>query len=239
MIYAGNWKLHFSPKQSQEFLQELNQASQASEREEIVLFPMASSWVVFSDKNDIKWGAQNICSAASGAFTGENSPQVLKELGGSFALIGHSERRVLFKESDEWIHKKIEACEEFGLQPVLCIGETESERKSGQTQDVLRKQLDSVVLNQFKAPQFILAYEPVWAIGTGLTPTVEEVQETFAFLNAELKSRLPPTCAFQIWYGGSVKPDNAKDLKQVGHLSGFLIGGASLKVKDLLSIVRA
>lgn len=239
MMYAGNWKLHSSPSESREFLSQLNSSSTDHEKSAVVIFPMASSWTVFAEQKWLKWGGQNIHPQTTGAFTGENSGKVLRELGGEYALIGHSERRALFGENGEFLRSKLESSETLGLRPVLCVGETLDERRNQQTFKVLAQQLDDFDLKAVKGPQIVLAYEPVWAIGTGITPTLQEVDETCQFLIEELKQRLASRIDFQVWYGGSVKPENAAELKTVKSISGFLIGGASLKVEDLLSIIRA
>lgn len=235
-IFAANWKLFKSPKETREFFAQFKeQASKATG--ELVFFPSAISLEAASatlNGTAIKWGAQNCYSQAQGAFTGENSAQVVKELGGSYVLIGHSERRKIFGEEDTLIAEKVNFVQSLNLIPMLCIGETLEERESKKTFRVLETQLLLGLAKVDKSKPLVIAYEPVWAIGTGKVATPEQVAETHTDVFNILKSLGLETSP--ILYGGSVKPDNASGLIKQPHVDGFLVGGASLDVKSFIEI---
>lgn len=243
-ICAGNWKLNKSPSDTRAFLAEWSSVAQPAEGVEVVIFPPAYDLSVFSEKaGSIKFGPQNICFAKEGAFTGEISPDVVKSMGSTYALIGHSERRTIFGESDELIAKKIQAALAAELIPMLCIGELLEERKANKTEKVLLRQLReglALVKEHFTGAKgivpLVVAYEPVWAIGTGLVATPEQAEEAHAFIRAQL-NELIGTDDVSILYGGSVKPDNAAGLRAKPNIDGFLVGGASLKVTDFKGIL--
>jgi triosephosphate isomerase len=180
----------------------------------------------------IAWGAQNISEHAQGAYTGEVSAAMVKEFGGHYAIVGHSERRQLYRESDAQVAAKFVAAVTHGVTPILCVGETLEEREAGRTEEVVARQLDAVV-NKDEFSRAVLAYEPVWAIGTGRTATPEQAQAVHAFLRRKLPSGTP------ILYGGSVKPQNAAAIFAMPDVDGGLIGGASLVAGDFLAIARA
>ena len=239
-IFAANWKLQKSPRQARDFFSELLKNNE-SQKAKMIFFPSAISLEATSqalNATDIEFGAQNCFFEEKGAFTGENSAAVVKELGGQWVLIGHSERRTLFHETDQEISKKIKLSHQLGLKPMLCIGETLEQRQARQTREVLKRQMKLALDSQDKTKFFVMAYEPVWAIGTGVVATAEQVRETHAWINEDLLefgfSQRPP-----LLYGGSVKAENAKELGQIPYVDGFLIGGASLEVKSYLDIVRA
>lgn len=240
-ICAGNWKLNKSPKESAEFLSELMEAVSVEDLKSFIVFPPASNWFVFSAQEKIKWGAQNTYCESSGAFTGENSPQTLKEMKGQFSLVGHSERRHIFLESDDLIAKKVKSLQVYGIIPMLCVGETLSEREAGQTENVIKRQLESVLNVIPKGSALYLAYEPVWAIGTGKVASPEQARQAHEFLRNILRDAWGegPAQAVPILYGGSVKPDNAKELGMQNDIDGFLIGGASLTVDNFTGIFKA
>ena len=190
----------------------------------------------------VQWGAQNVSERSNGAFTGEVSVSMLREFSCASVIVGHSERRTLFGESDAQVAAKALAAFEGGVKPVVCLGETLEERESGRTAEVVRRQL-SVVIDRLGVrgmESAVLAYEPVWAIGTGRTATPEQVQEVHALLRAQL-AELDAGCAagMQILYGGSVKAANASELFALPDVDGGLIGGASLVAKDFLGICDA
>lgn len=190
----------------------------------------------------ISLGAQNLYLGAKGAFTGEVSGPMLKELGCQYVLIGHSERRSIFKENLEMIAAKFKAAQEAGLIPILCIGETQQERESGQTEAILKTQLESVInvvgIDAFK--QAVIAYEPVWAIGTGLTATPEQAQAAHAFIRQLIKqNKVDIAETIRILYGGSMKADNAANLLAMPDIDGGLIGGAALDAGSFLKICEA
>lgn len=240
MICAANWKMNKTPAEAKTFMEELRTELKPLEASSVVILPPAlclQTVIDLANSMKVPVGGQACDWHQSGAYTGENSPQVLAAMGAVFCLVGHSERRQLFGENDERVARKAKAAQEAGLTPIICIGESAAERQSAQTESVLARQL-TVGLSElnWQKPMW-LAYEPVWAIGTGLVATVEQVQETHRYilkLTAERHS-VKPT----LLYGGSVKPDNAGGLKKLDVVDGFLIGGASLEVKSLLGILRA
>lgn len=196
---------------------------------------------VISDSR-VLLGAQNVSEQAQGAFTGEVSTSMLQDIGCKYVLVGHSERREIYGETDELIAKKFAVAIEQNLIPVLCIGETLQERQNGATEQIIEQQLDAV-LNESGVQSFakaVIAYEPVWAIGTGETATPEQAQEVHAFIRGKLNALdASVASAVQILYGGSVKPDNAETLFSQQDIDGGLIGGASLKAQDFVAICQA
>lgn len=209
-------------------------------KDEVVFFPSAFCIEAASESlraTSYKWGAQNTYFQLQGAFTGENSAAAVKDLGGHYILIGHSERRKIFKESDEWIAEKVSFVQSLGLTPMLCIGETLQERESGQTRQINEQQLKMGLAKAHAAKPLVVAYEPVWAIGTGKVASPEQVAET----HSEIKKILS-SLGFKsvpLLYGGSVKPDNSKSLLSIPDVDGFLVGGASLEVDSFLAIVNS
>jgi triosephosphate isomerase len=188
-------------------------------------------------------GAQNMYIEKEGAYTGEISPNMLKSAGCGYVILGHSERRQYFKETDEFINKKAKKAFEFGLIPIICIGETLEQREQGITQDVIGKQVRAVLdgLSSAQVTKLILAYEPVWAIGTGKTATPAQAQEVHAFIR-NLVSKLYDVATAQalvIQYGGSVKPENARELLHQLDIDGALVGGACLKADSFTAIIKA
>ncbi|HEY8271034.1 MAG TPA: triose-phosphate isomerase [Pseudobdellovibrionaceae bacterium] len=246
-IFAANWKLFKSPKETREFFSLWGEAAQASlggSKNEVVFFPSAISLEAagsaieglktkYKLSYNLRFGVQNAYFQAQGAFTGENSAAVVKELGGKYVLIGHSERRQLFAEKNELLADKVSFTQGLGLIPMLCIGETLQERDSEKTYDVLKAQLSEGLSKADQAKSLVIAYEPVWAIGTGKVATPEQVQETHKDVFEILKV-LGFTAP--ILYGGSVKPDNAAGLIQLPYVDGFLVGGASLEVASFQKI---
>ena len=235
MIIAGNWKMHKGPKEAREFLSFLK-GQGFDKSSKVLLFPPAYCWETFASHSSVQWGAQNIYHEDTGAFTGENSPEVLSSLGAGYALVGHSERRHVFGETEEAVHKKVQSLYAKDLTPVLCIGETLKERERGKTFDRVQQQIISAGLQAHKA--LILAYEPVWAIGTGQVATVEQAQEVHHYLRQFLKEKWGEafSVATPILYGGSVKVENAKALAAAADIDGFLIGRGSLEAQNFLEI---
>lgn len=235
-IFAANWKLFKSPKETREFFNQFKEVS-GKATGELVFFPSAISLEAASASlagSTIKWGAQNCYFQAQGAFTGENSAQVVKDLGGSYILVGHSERRKIFGEGDSLIAEKVAFTQGLGLVPMLCIGETLEEREAAHTYRVLEIQLELGLAKADKSKPLVIAYEPVWAIGTGKVASPEQVAETHSDVFSILQK-----LGFEqspILYGGSVKPDNAAGLIKQPHVDGFLVGGASLEVKSFIEI---
>ena len=189
--------------------------------------------------SQVKWGAQDVHQMDKGAYTGEVAASMLCDFGCRYVIVGHSERRSLYGESSRLVAEKFAAAQKAGLLPILCVGETLERRESGITEAVVVEQLDAVIklLGVQSLRNAVLAYEPVWAIGTGLTPTPADVAEVHGFIRQRLGQRFGGEGAgIRILYGGSVKPANARELMTVVHVSGALVGGASLKAEDFLGI---
>ncbi len=240
LLFAANWKMHKNPKETREFLAQLLERLPDFKRHQVVIFPPAACLEAASQvlsQSEIRWGCQNCYSKNSGAFTGETSAQVVKDLGGQFVLVGHSERRTLFAETDAHVAEKAKNAQELGLIPMICIGENLQQREGGHTQNILRAQLEAALAPLSPAQPFVIAYEPVWAIGTGKVATVEQVQQAHHWVR-QLLVKLNPEKGLDIpiLYGGSVKPDNAKSLSALPEVFGFLIGGAALELDSFLAI---
>jgi len=195
------------------------------------------------DGSAIRLGAQNMYHESEGAFTGEISGRMLRDIGCEYVILGHSERRHILGETDAEVSKKVLAAFELGLTPIVCVGETLVEREAGRTQDVVRSQFEGSLagLSDQQASKIVIAYEPVWAIGTGKVATTEQAEEVHADLRKMLESRYNSEVAslVRIQYGGSVKPENAAELLANNNIDGALVGGASLKVESFLGIVNA
>lgn len=246
LIMAGNWKMHKTSAEAQALVREL--ASQLALKPpacEVVVAPPFTSIVAAITQAKgtvIGVSGQNLHWEDKGAFTGEVSGPMLKELGCSHVIIGHSERRQFFGETDETVNLRIRAAMRNGLIPIFCLGETLEEREGERTFEVVRRQLakglDGIELSD--AARFVVAYEPVWAIGTGRTASPEQAQEAHAFLRKELAALVGEQFAahVRILYGGSVRPDNAASLMKCDDIDGALVGGASLKAEDFLGIIR-
>jgi triosephosphate isomerase len=240
---AGNWKLHKTPNEAVAFLREMVSTVGSSPDPQLVIFPQAlavdqACRAVHGTSLSI--GVQNINEAVEGAFTGEISARVARVLGCRFALIGHSERRRLFHETDEDCGRKILTAQREGLVPVLCVGETADENRSGQTATVLDRQLAAAFAVGDVDPSLVIAYEPVWAIGTGQVAMPEQAQASHARIRQWLRVRIGDALAERVpvWYGGSVKADNALELAKQPDIDGFLIGGAALSSTSLAQIWR-
>jgi len=244
-MIAGNWKLHKTCREAVELVEALKPAVADTNDVEIVVAPVftaLTSVATSIENSNISLAAQNCYPQESGAFTGEVSPSLLKDAGCSYVIIGHSERRQICGESDEFINQKAHALAATGLGTIFCIGETLEEREADQMYDVLRRQvrLGLKGLHTTAMASVVVAYEPVWAIGTGKTATNEQAQEVHAFLRALLKELYDEqvAAATRILYGGSVKPDNVDGLMAQPDVDGALVGGASLKAEDFARIVN-
>lgn len=241
-IFAANWKLQKMPTESVQFAKDFlaNIKTDFFNDKDVFIFPQNFSLdavqTAFINSN-VKCGPQNIHFEKSGAFTGENSAEISKKMGCKLVLLGHSERRQYFNETNHDLAKKVKLCQELELLTVFCIGETLPQRESNQTEELCYNQLEEGLLLAAKNKKIIIAYEPVWAIGTGKVATPEQVQDIH--LKIFKKMRALGFTDFHILYGGSVKPDNASVLIQIPHVDGFLIGGASLEVKSFLQICEA
>jgi triosephosphate isomerase len=227
-VVAGNWKMHGSRKTNRALLKEL--VSEAGKVRTVVCvpFPYLGEVAELLKGTPLAWGAQNVSEHAQGAYTGEVSAAMLAEFGCQYVIVGHSERRQLYGESDKQVAAKFAAVRAAGMTPILCVGETLEERDAGRTETVVARQLDAV-----KFEGGVLAYEPVWAIGTGRNATPEQAQAVHEFLRGKLPKET------SILYGGSVKPQNAGAIFAMPDVDGGLIGGASLVAKDFLDIMRA
>ncbi len=243
-LVAGNWKMHGSRAENAALLQALRSGLHADGVDVLVCPPfvyLAQSAAQLQGA-PIALGAQSICAEALGAFTGEVSAAMLKDVGCGYVLVGHSERRSLYQETSELVAQKFVAAQSQALVPVLCVGETLQQRQSEQTFAVIREQLDAVLsaagIKAFATA--VVAYEPVWAIGTGLTATPEQAQQVHAFIRGHLAAADASVAAgVRILYGGSVKGANAAELFAMPDVDGGLVGGASLKAEEFLKICAA
>jgi len=240
-LIAGNWKMNGLKASSAEFEAMLAGASDVAAKADLLVCPPATLIAGFAEKargsKTIAIGAQDCHPKASGAHTGDLSAEMLADAGASAIIVGHSERRADHDESDVLVRQKTEAVWRAGLTAIVCIGETQHQRDAGQALDICRGQLDLSLPDQARADNLVVAYEPVWAIGTGLTPTVGDVQQVHKFIRDFLIARFKGEGArIRILYGGSVKPSNAAELMAVANVNGALVGGASLKAADFLAI---
>jgi triosephosphate isomerase (TIM) len=243
-VIAGNWKMHKGPEAARKFCREFAQVVSPPGRT-VILFPPALSLTVVRDtlaEHDIAVGVQNIHWENQGAFTGETSAVMARQAGAAYALVGHSERRHVFGETDDEAARKVAAALAAGLSPVLCVGETLEERRAGRLEEVILRQLDAGIreLDDEAFARTIIAYEPVWAIGTGETATPEDAADAHNRIRARLRERIGRDAeTLPILYGGSVKPDNASELLAAPDVDGVLVGGASLDPRDFARIVAA
>ena len=240
-LVVGNWKMNGSIAANAALLDALKAASLGSAEVSVcVPAPYLRDVATALAKTAIAWGGQDCSAHASGAYTGEVSAAMLAELGCRHVIVGHSERRAMHGESDELVAAKAAAVLSNGLVPIVCVGETLAEREGGATERVVARQLGAVLeLLGARIDGAVVAYEPVWAIGTGKTATPAEAQAVHAFLRALLTERGATGAAIRILYGGSVKADNATELFAEPDIDGGLIGGASLKAADFIAICRA
>ncbi len=241
---AGNWKMHKKIGEARDLVRGLRQQLHPEVHVTIAVFPPSYLLLPMCREIDgtaIKLGAQNVHFEPQGAFTGEVSPPMLIDAGCTYVLIGHSERRQHFGETNNLLAKKVRAAMEAGLEVIYCVGETLEQREAGQTRGVITQQLDQVVGGDLDTGKLTLAYEPVWAIGTGRTATPDQAQEVHAFIRDWLGRVFGPGVADElvIQYGGSVKPGNAADLMSCPDVDGALVGGACLVAEDFAAIIRA
>jgi triosephosphate isomerase (TIM) len=240
-LIVGNWKMHGNRASNEALLNGVLAARPfAADVGVCVPFPYLFDTAVALTDSGIRWGAQDVSAHAHGAYTGEVSAGMLAECGCRYALVGHSERRAYHQESDALVADKAAAALAHGVTPIVCVGETLEERDAGQTEAVVKRQL-SAVIHQLAhcASEIVVAYEPVWAIGTGRTASPEQAQAVHAVLRAQLQAATGHADRMTILYGGSVKPDNAAALFGMPDIDGGLIGGASLKAADFVAICRA
>lgn len=241
-IVAGNWKMHKSPTEGHEFVESFVNLRLNIDGVEVIFCPPFSALFnidVVLCETPYKLGAQNCHWEAEGAYTGEISVSMLANCGVDYVIIGHSERRHVFNESDDWINRKVKSVLKGGLKPILCIGETLDQRKSNETKDVLFQQLKEGLRDVENLDNIVIAYEPVWAIGTGETATLDQVSEAHKWVRSILSEFYSEDIAndTSILYGGSVKPANAGELFEINDVNGFLIGGASLSIDPFKEII--
>ena len=240
-LVVGNWKMHGSRAANADLLAGIL-AARPFMCDVAVCVPSVyvADTAVSLAASDIRWGAQDVSAHAQGAYTGEVSAAMLRELGCRYAIVGHSERRALHHESDQLVADKAQAALAQGVTPIVCVGETLEQREAGHTEAVVKRQLSAVIHTLGHcAGEMVVAYEPVWAIGTGRTATPEQAQAVHAVLRAQLQAATSHASTMRILYGGSVKPDNAAVLFSQPDIDGGLIGGASLKAADFTAICRA
>jgi triosephosphate isomerase len=244
-LIAGNWKMYKTPDQTRNFFQAFLPLVAKHTRDEILICPPfvdLQAAIESSKGSNVLVGAQNVHWANEGAFTGETSPVVLLDIGVTHCIIGHSERRQYFGETDDTVNLRLKNALETGLTPIVCVGEVLEEREANLTEDVLRRQCTRAFhkISTKKAGKLVVAYEPVWAIGTGKTATPQLASEAHAVIRGEAAKTFGQEFANQlrILYGGSVKAENAKSLMSEEEIDGALVGGASLDPKSFAAIVK-
>jgi triosephosphate isomerase len=244
-IMAGNWKMYKTSAETTAFFEKFRPLAGQAEHREVVICPPftdLAAAVAAAQGTRIHIGAQNIGWAKEGAFTGEISGPMIVAAGATYAIVGHSERRQYFAETDETVLKRTQAALEFGLTPIVCVGERLEERESGHTEAVLARQFQQGIagLSEQQFARIVIAYEPVWAIGTGKTATPEIAADTHRAIRAQVRAKFGKEAgeAIRILYGGSVKPDNTRTLMAQPEIDGVLVGGASLDAVSFASIVN-
>lgn len=244
MIVAANWKMNKNLNEASEFLEKLDfQLSENDNQSSVIIFPPFIGLEILAGKfnsDNFYLGAQNFHYEESGAFTGEVSIPMLENIGIDYAIIGHSERRILFYENNNLINKKIKSCLASSINPILCIGESMEQRDKDLTEHTLKDQLKSGLeeINVSNLDKIIIAYEPIWAIGTGKTATVDQIYTTHQQIEGILKELFNgKSFDLPILYGGSVNDINAREIGMIDNVSGFLIGGASLKIETFCEIL--
>ena len=243
-VIAGNWKMNMLPNETINFIEQFAPLVKDTKNEVILCVPFTDLFyaLLHVQGTNIKIGAQNMHWEEKGAYTGEVSAQMLKSIGTEYVIIGHSERRQYFAETDETVNKKIKSALTVGLKPIVCVGETLEQRENGKTEEIVTNQVEKA-FNNLKAEDLkniIIAYEPIWAIGTGKTATKEEANETIAQIRKKVAEMYGQNDANEIiiQYGGSVKASNAKELFEMSDIDGGLVGGASLKPDEFSKIVN-
>lgn len=243
-VIAGNWKMNMLPNEAISFIEELAPMVKDSKSEVVLCVPYTDLFyaLLTAQNTNIKIGAQNMHFEESGAYTGEISGKMLKAINVEYVIIGHSERRQYFKETDETVNKKVKAAFQYELKPIVCVGETLEQREAGQTEEIITKQtalaLEGLTDEQVK--NTIIAYEPIWAIGTGKTATKEDANNSIKAIRnkiAEIYGQIVADGVI-IQYGGSVKSTNAKELFEMSDIDGGLVGGASLKADEFSKIIN-
>ena len=243
-VIAGNWKMNMLPNEAIDFIQGLEEKVKGTENEVVLCVPYTDIFycVMNAQKTNIKIGAQNMHWEEKGAYTGEVSAEMLKSVGVEYVIIGHSERRQYFAETDETVNKKLKKALSVGLKPIVCVGETLEQREQGITMQIITSQTEKALegLESSDVEKVIIAYEPIWAIGTGKTATKEDANDAVKQIREKIAEIYGQNTAngVIIQYGGSVKASNAKELFEMSDIDGGLVGGASLKVEEFSNIVN-
>ena len=243
-VIAGNWKMNMLPNEAINFIDKITPLVKDTKNEVILCVPYTDLFyaLLTAQGTNIKIGAQNMHFEESGAYTGEVSGKMLKSIGVEYVIIGHSERRQYFNETDDTVNKKIKAAFANDLKPIVCVGETLEQREANQTQEVITKQTELALqgLTEEQVQNTIIAYEPIWAIGTGKTATKEDANDACRKIREKIAEIYGQNVAERviIQYGGSMKPENAKELLEMSDIDGGLIGGASLKAETFEKIVN-
>jgi triosephosphate isomerase len=242
-LVAGNWKMNGLRGSSAELTKIISGAGEVNAHTDLMVCPPATlipAFAALAQDTPVAIGAQDCHAEPSGAFTGDLSAEMLRDAGAVAVIVGHSERRQYHHETNEQVNAKARAAWRAGLTAIVCVGETKDERVGGKTLDVVHAQAQGSLPDGATAENLIVAYEPVWAIGTGLTPTPADVAAVHGFIREHLETRLGAAGGqIRILYGGSVKPSNAAELLKVSNVNGALVGGASLKAEDFLGIAKA
>ena len=242
-LIAGNWKMNGLRQSTAELRKIIASSAATVGRADLMVCPPATLLAAFAEivrDSGVSIGGQDCHAEATGAFTGDISAEMLADAGATAVIVGHSERRTNHNETDAAVRAKTLAAWRAGLMAIVCIGETRAEREAGRTLDVLGRQIEGSVPDGATGANLVVAYEPVWAIGSGLTPTAADVAQAHAFIRQRLATRQGTVAeAVRILYGGSVKPSNARELMAVVNVDGALVGGASLKAEDFLGIAAA
>jgi|SRR5690554_104893 triosephosphate isomerase len=243
-IIAGNWKMNKTPEEAASMVKELAPLVKDSDIDIVLCAPFVSLQATLDAAagTNIKVGAQNMHWEENGAYTGEVSPTMLNALGVEYVIIGHSERREYFAETDETVNKKVHSALAHGLKPIICVGETLEQREEGITQELVQGQTEAALkgLSADDVKKCVIAYEPIWAIGTGKTATSEDANNVISYIRSTVKKVYGEEAAnaIRIQYGGSMKPENAADLMAMSDIDGGLVGGASLKAEDFANIIN-
>ena len=237
-IVAGNWKMNKLPSEGSSFINKINRLVKDIKAVEVIYAPPFTGLFDLKVKPPFHLAAQNCHWEDCGALTGEISLTMIKDCGAEYVILGHSERRHIFNETDQWVNKKVRAVLRNDLIPILCIGETIEQRENGATKSILENQLEKGLSSIEKINKCVIAYEPVWAIGTGLTATNDQVETAHEVIRDFIRKKFKNSNHIHILYGGSVNSDNAKSLIQTKGVDGFLIGGASLDAESFASIIN-
>ncbi|HEY0234161.1 MAG TPA: triose-phosphate isomerase [Afipia sp.] len=242
-LIAGNWKMNGLSGSIAELDAIIAGSAEVSQRADLLICPPATLVAAFAARakgSAVLIGGQDCHPRPSGAHTGDIAAEMLKDAGASYVIVGHSERRADHFETDDVVRQKAQAAHRAGLTAIVCVGETGTERDAGRTLEIVGRQIEGSVPDDAPPGSLVIAYEPVWAIGTGVTPTTQDVERIHAFINLQLNKKISKTGELpRILYGGSVKPSNCNKLLDILHVDGALVGGASLKASDFLAIAAS